>query len=201
MPSPGAASRQIDPAFNLELFPVTRSVIASAIASALLLLVSAGGLRAQAADHDHTDHARHHPAAHDTAFQSLQQRGQAYMGVDQEKSAHRFDDMPDGGRIELQSLTGDSADVATIRRHFGEIREQFSRGDFNTPRLVHAEAVPGTDSMRVYAGQLDYSVEQLPRGAALRIRSANPAAIAAVHRFLEFQRTDHRAPGTALPHH
>jgi len=161
-----------------------------------LALLPGAALQAQM-NHDHANHAQHHPA--DTGFQSLQQRGQVYMGVDQERSAHRFDDVADGGRIALQSLTGDSQDVAAIRQHFQQIREQFARGDFETPMLVHAEAVPGTDSMRAYAGRLEYSVEQLPRGAALRIRSTSPAAIAAVHRFLAYQRREHRAPGTALP--
>jgi TusA-related sulfurtransferase len=40
---------------------------------------------------------------------------------------------------------------------------------------------------------LKYSVESLPRGAALRIRTDDPDAIAAIHAFLAFQRQDHHA--------
>jgi hypothetical protein len=38
-----------------------------------------------------------------------------------------------------------------------------------------------------------YSVESFPRGAAVRVRSADPAAIQAIHEFLIFQRQDHHA--------
>jgi hypothetical protein len=36
-------------------------------------------------------------------------------------------------------------------------------------------------------------VESLPRGAALRLRTSDSAAVAAIHEFLAFQRMDHRA--------
>ena len=41
-------------------------------------------------------------SAEDSAFAALQERGSAAeaMGVDQYASAHLFDDLPDGGRIE-----------------------------------------------------------------------------------------------------
>lgn len=42
---------------------------------------------------------------------------------------------------------------------------------------------------------LQYTVEQLPRGAAVRIRSTDPEAVRAVHEFLAFQRADHHAGG------
>ena len=37
----------------------------------------------------------------DTAFASMQSRGEVVMGVDQYTSAHVFEDLPDGGRIVL----------------------------------------------------------------------------------------------------
>jgi hypothetical protein len=40
-----------------------------------------------------------------------------------------------------------------------------------------------------------YVVESLPRGGALRIRTADRAAVQAIHAFLAFQRSDHRAGG------
>ena len=38
-----------------------------------------------------------------------------------------------------------------------------------------------------------YGVESLPRGAALRLSTSDPATREAIHRFLAFQRMDHRA--------
>src|SRR5690349_12590668 len=69
----------------------------------------------------------------DTAFTSLQERGRAVMGVDQYASVHRFDDLPEGGRIELTTSPLDTSSVAIIRRHLTGIAEAFAAGDFSDP--------------------------------------------------------------------
>ena len=135
------------------------------------------------------------PAA-DTAFAAVQARGRGVMGVDQYTSAHVFEDLPDGGRIVLdRDATSDTAGVATIRAHMREIAAQFARGDFTNPSLVHARDVPGTAVMAARATTLSYTAADRPRGAEVRIRSADPVAVKAVHEFLAFQRADHRAAG------
>ena len=73
------------------------------------------------------------------------------------------------------------------------IAERFAAGDFALPGFVHARAVPGTDVMAARRATIAYTVDTLPRGAALRLRSADAAAIAAIHAFLAFQRHDHHA--------
>jgi hypothetical protein len=42
---------------------------------------------------------------------------------------------------------------------------------------------------------ISYTVRDLPRGGELRITTRDPAAIAAVHDFMAFQRMDHHAGG------
>lgn len=146
-------------------------------------------------DHVHMDHAAHHQTMRDTTFAGLKERGGRYMGVDQEQSAHRFDSLEDGGRIELVSTTGDSADVAAIRRHFEMIAGQFRQGDFRTPFAVHDEPVPGTEVMQAKRATIRYEIERLPGGAALRLRTSDPDAVAAIHTFMAYQRREHRSPG------
>ena len=131
--------------------------------------------------------------AHDTSFASLQVRGESAMGVDQYTSAHRFEPLPDGGRIELQRDTADRVGVETIRAHMRDIADRFSRGDFTIPGFVHARDVPGTRVMADQKGSITYEMRELPGGAEVRIRAGDPMAIAAIHEFLAFQRTDHRA--------
>ena len=128
----------------------------------------------------------------DTAFASMQRRGQQVMGTDQYTSSHRFDDLPDGGRIELQHDSADPTGAAQIRRHFADIAGKFADGVFDAPGLVHAQDVPGTRVMAAKRALISYSVEVMPRGAALRIMSQDPEAVTAIHRFLEFQRREHR---------
>lgn len=129
----------------------------------------------------------------DSAFAGVQERGHEAMGVDQYTSAHQFEPLPDGGRIELQRDTTDRAGVATIRAHMRDIADRFSRGDFTIPGFVHAQEVPGTRVMAERKAQITYDTSDLPGGAEVRIRSTDSAAIAAIHEFLAFQRRDHRA--------
>jgi hypothetical protein len=134
--------------------------------------------------------------AADSAFAALQARGRGVMGVDQYTSAHVFEDLPDGGRIVLdRDEARDTTGVATIRAHMRDIAGQFARGDFTNPGLVHARDVPGTAVMAARASTLLYTASDRPRGAEVRIRSVDPEAVKAVHEFLAFQRSDHRATG------
>lgn len=137
-------------------------------------------------------------AADDTAFAALQERGAAPegMGVDQYASVHQFDDLPDGGRIELQDTAGDDDAVARIRAHLQQIAADFSEGDFSTPAFVHAmHEVPGSRVMAERKDRIRYAYDPLPRGGEIRIRTDDPAALQAIHEFLAFQRLDHRAMG------
>jgi len=131
--------------------------------------------------------------ADDSTFAGVQARGQEAMGVDQYTSEHRFEPLADGGRIELQRDSADRAGVATIRAHMRDIADRFSRGDFTIPGFVHSQDVPGTRVMTERKGRITYQANDLPGGAEVRIRSADSVAVAAVHEFLAFQRTDHRA--------
>lgn len=137
-------------------------------------------------------------ATEDSAFAALQERGAAPagMGVDQYASAHRFDDLPDGGRIELQDTAGNDAAVAPIRAHMQEIAEAFASGDFSIPGFVHdVDEVPGSRVMTERSEAIQYRYRQLPRGGEIRIRTHDPTALRAIHEFLAFQRLDHRAMG------
>jgi hypothetical protein len=132
----------------------------------------------------------------DTGFAALQERGKTAMGVDQYTSTHKFDALADGGRIELQRNTDDSAGVAQIRKHLREIAAAFQSGDFTVPAYVHMQEVPGTRVMAAKRSQITYTFTPLPRGGAVRILTKDPEALKAIHQFLAFQRHDHHAGGT-----
>jgi hypothetical protein len=138
------------------------------------------------------------PAA-DASFAALQSRGAVVMGVDQYTSTHVFEDLPDGGRIVLQRDSADLAGTETIRAHMRDIATRFAHGDFSLPGMVHAMEVPGTTVMASRKALIRYETDTLPRGGQVRIVTADPAALAAVHEFLAFQRMDHRAAGHSMP--
>jgi hypothetical protein len=151
--------------------------------STLLVLATLAGVPAPAlAQHDHAD----------SAFRTLQQRGARVMGVDQYTSSHRFEALPEGGRIELQRDVDDTAGVQTIREHLRTIARQFAAGDFSAAASVHARTVPGTAVMRARRDSIRYEFRPLPRGGEVWITTRDTTAVRAVHEFLAFQRADHR---------
>ena len=131
----------------------------------------------------------------DTAFATMQERGQMVMGVDQYSSAHVFEDLADGGRIVLErESAADTSGIATIRVHMRDIAAAFRAGDFAKPFQVHAQIVPGTAVMAARRAAITYDVIDRPRGGEVRIRSGDRTAVAAIHEFLAFQRTGHHSP-------
>jgi hypothetical protein len=137
--------------------------------------------------------ARRATAADDSAFADVQRRGAVAMGVDQFTSTHHFTPNDSGGLIELQRDSTDSAGTTQIRAHMRHIATAFAAGDFTLPGLVHDTVVPGTETMRSRRGEIAYSVEDLPRGAQVRLVTADTVARRAIHEFLAFQRQDHHA--------
>jgi len=146
-------------------------------------------LAGQSRDHDG-------PSTADSGFAQMQSRGKLAMGVDQYTSTHRFDDLPDGGRIELQRDSTDTAGVRTIREHLSGIARQFAEGNFDNPAFVHAGNVPGSDIMRAKRSVIRYRFHPLPGGGEVRITSHDSQAVAAIHQFLAYQRREHHATGS-----
>jgi hypothetical protein len=166
--------------------------------SGLWLVLAASALAVSpsaAQDHAGMDHTQMGaPAAtNDSAFRALQQRGKGTMGVDQDASRHRFQDLPDGGRIELQMREADSTGIATIRGHLQRTARDFAGGIFTAPDSTHAMVVPGTEVMARKQGHIQYRYHPLPKGGEVRISTDDPEALRAIHDFLAFQRSDHRA--------
>ena len=160
------------------------AVSRAALAPLMMVLVACGGRPSDA------------PGGADSAFAGVQARGRVAMGVDQYTSTHVFEPLPDGGRIALERDADDPAGTAEIRRHIAEIAVRFAAGNFELPGFVHARTVPGTAVMAAKRDAISYRVDTLPRGAVLRIRTADAAAVAAIHQFLAFQRQDHHAGST-----
>lgn len=151
--------------------------------------------------------ARNDPAAlapprdsADSAFALIQARGHAAMGVDQYTSFHRFESLPDGGRISLQRDPRDTSGVVQIRSHMRRIETAFARGDFTLPGLVHDRDVPGTAVMGAHQSRISYVADTLPGGGELRLRTSDPSALEAIHQFLAFQRQDHRSTSHGAGH-
>jgi len=116
----------------------------------------------------------------------------APMGFDQHAAAHHFKLAADGGSIEVTARKPDAPLVAQIRDHLKMIAGEFARGEFEKPLAVHGEMPPGVDVLRQRLSAVTYKYEDVREGGAIRIRTGDPAALAALHDFLRYQIREHK---------
>ena len=185
----------------------TRSVLAGLLVLSIVCAKHGIGQTTDSARSKPVNHSTMTPEQHaamhggngntkpDSGFAALQERGKMAMGVDQYRSAHQFDVLPDGGRIAVEMKEDDSLSVAQIRAHLKLIEHAFQAGDFSTPEFVHMRAMPGTDVMARRKAFIRYAYADLPRGGEVRITTNDPASLAAIRQFMAAQRGDHKAKG------
>jgi hypothetical protein len=120
-----------------------------------------------------------------------QTRDSAFVAMEA-LGSHRFQDLPDGGRIELTREPTDSAGIAEVRTHLAQIAREFAAGNFSTPGEVHdGKQVPGAATMAAKRSQISYRYSPVTGGGELRIVTRDPEALKAVHQYLAFQRREH----------
>lgn len=131
--------------------------------------------------------------AGDSHHAAVEKHGEQAMGFPQDKTTHHFRMALDGGTIEVTANDPkDAADSEAIRIHLSHIATVFAMGDFSTPMFVHDSVPPGVTSMKLLKAVIRYRYEEVPAGGRVRIESADPVAVAAVHDFLRFQMTEHQ---------
>jgi hypothetical protein len=134
-----------------------------------------------------------HEQSSDQHAADVETRGDHAMGFSHEKSAHHFYLLANGGTIEV--VARDANDAATrdeIRMHLSHIAGMFSDGDFQVPMFIHDTVPPGVPVMKSKRGTISYVFAATPNGGQVRIASADPDAVKAIHEFLSFQIEDHR---------
>ncbi|HEY0007041.1 MAG TPA: hypothetical protein VGB17_19830 [Pyrinomonadaceae bacterium] len=127
------------------------------------------------------------------ATAAMNERGDEAMGFSHMKTTHHFRLLQDGGAIEVE--VNDASDTASrnqIREHLSYIARAFAAGDFDKPFDVHAQVPSGVAYMKQIKTEIKYTFEATRKGGRVRISTANPEALAAVHDFLRFQIKEHR---------
>jgi hypothetical protein len=138
---------------------------------------------------------------HAEHMKALDQRGDKVMGFGHTRTTHHFLVEKDGGVIQVEA--NDAADVESreqIRSHLSQVAEAFSRGDFAMPKEIHDRVMPGVPEMTRLKDTISYRYEEMERGARVRITTADPAALEAVHSFLRAQIQDHRTGDPEATH-
>jgi hypothetical protein len=158
----------------------------------LACLAAASPLAAQMDTESCPLHAQHMAAAHDPAA-ALDHRGDQVMGFEHTRTTHHFLLAADGGAIQVETdEPKDAESLGQIRAHLSQIASAFARGDFAMPEAIHDRVLPGVPEMTRLKNAITYRYEETERGARVRIATADPEALKAVHAFLRAQIEDHR---------
>ncbi len=127
----------------------------------------------------------------------VEKHGDAAMGFPHDRTTHRFRLYSDGGVIEVTvNNSKDSENMQAIRNHLAHIATLFSEGDFSIPMFVHDQTPPGVTMMKEKRAEISFQFEELPTGGRVRIKTASPDALKAIHDFLRFQIEDHHTGDT-----
>jgi hypothetical protein len=120
-------------------------------------------------------------------------RGAAVMPFDLAATTHTFTKTAQGGRQRV--VVKDIADRAQgelIRAHLRDLQSRFSAGDFSSPARIHGNGMPGVAQLRTaQPGSISIAYRDVPGGAELEFRSADPTLISAVHAWFDAQLADH----------
>jgi hypothetical protein len=166
----------------------------------LLTCAAAAPLTAQSDPNPCPLHAQHMAAAaHDHAT-AVDQRGDAVMGFEHDRTTHHFLLAQDGGAIQVEANDPkDAESLAQIRGHLSQVARAFASGDFLMPQKVHDRTLPGVPEMARLKAAISYRYEETERGGRVRITTADPQALKAVHEFLHAQIEDHRTGDPLTP--
>lgn len=132
-------------------------------------------------------------AADATRQADVARRGPDVMPFSLAATKHVFTKTVDGGRQRVVARkAGDAAQVRLVRQHLREIESQFREGDFSGPAHIHGTDMPGLAQLQAAPrGAIAISYRDVPGGAELAYRTADPALVAAVHDWFDAQVSDH----------
>lgn len=124
----------------------------------------------------------------------MEERGDAVMGFDHDKTTHHFRLSSTGGSIEVTANDPkDTESQQQIHMHLSHIAGMFAAGNFQAPMLVHStDHPPGTDTMKERKEQIHYEYREIPNGGAVFISTKDSEALSAIHEFLKFQIEEHK---------
>jgi hypothetical protein len=104
-------------------------------------------------------------------------------GSPHQHPAHVISILADGGSMAVRGATGDAEQLTHVRQHLQQLTTALTTGHLASP--AHLQCVPGAAEIATERASITYVYTELPAGAELRMLTANPAALAAIHAFLK----------------
>jgi hypothetical protein len=132
------------------------------------------------------------------AHTQMNERSEKGMGFSQTATTHHFYLNESGGIIQVEAnASTDLTNRDDIRTHLRHIAHAFQTGDFDIPMFVHDTVPPGVPETKRLQKHIRYVFEETPNGGRVVISSTDANALAAIHRFLQFQIEEHATGDSA----
>jgi hypothetical protein len=131
---------------------------------------------------------------------AVREAGASVMPFDLDKTKHSFVKTDDGGVQTVITLArNDTKQVALVREHLLEIRDEFSAGRFDDPTTIHGSDMPGVYELATGAARLKITYREVDGGAALTYRTSDGSLVTALHDWFDAQVSDHGADAVSQP--
>ena len=111
-------------------------------------------------------------------------------------SKHFFVPTPTGGVQTVLVHDGDRTQVGLVRSHLRKEAAAFAHGDFADPASIHGGDMPGLHALRAGAERIEVRYADVPNGATITYKSADPALVSALHTWFKAQVNDHGTHAT-----
>ena len=116
------------------------------------------------------------------------------MPFDMSKTVHVFKMTESGGVMRVIAKDSGAADqIALIQQHLQHEAEQFQKGNYADPAMLHGANMPGLKELQEGASHTKVSYSALPNGAEVTFETKDIHLLTAVHRWFGAQLSEHGA--------
>jgi hypothetical protein len=84
-----------------------------------------------------------------------------------------------------------------IQQHLRKEAVRFQHGDYSDPAKLHGVTMPGLNELQRGAQRVTVSYSDLPDGAEISFKTADPHLLTAIHRWIGAQLSEHGADAKA----
>jgi hypothetical protein len=120
------------------------------------------------------------------------------MPFDMAKTTHVFRMTETGGvqRVVLKDRSY-TDQLILIQQHLRKEAVRFQHGDYSDPAKLHGVTMPGLNELQRGAQRVTVSYSDLPDGAEISFKTADPHLLTAIHRWIGAQLSEHGADAKA----
>jgi hypothetical protein len=128
----------------------------------------------------------------ETRQDAVAERGAKVMPFSLDATTHVFDPTATGGTQRVVADDPrDRKQIGLIREHLRAEARAFQRGDFGDPASIHGQTMPGLAELQAGHERFDVRYRDLPDGAQVDYRTADPSLVRAIHHWFDAQLGDH----------